>query len=99
MLCKNCENYQSVEAKETGTMLEFCSAFRRPITHFGQVTRCTDYSAKDLPYVFTREAWQINVDGGKPEFVDPRGEKWVRTKDGSGMRKVKRLRDGGVYSR
>ncbi len=73
-LCHSCEYRHRVEAKEVGTVIDYCGYFdsNPSIVSLGCVTNCSAYSRKDLPYLFVRSAWIAKKDkNGVLRFEEP----------------------------
>jgi hypothetical protein len=71
-LCDNCDYRQHVVARDTGTLFDRCSVMKMDLRRVDPVVSCSDYSARDAPYLFTKEAWILRKDKkGKLVFVEP----------------------------
>ena len=62
MLCKNCIYRAEVVSTEVGTVIDECRQLEVDIRTLGNVKTCSLYTARDLPYLFVREAWIMEKD-------------------------------------
>lgn len=82
-ICDTCVNRVLVENREAGVIIEACNGMPGPtipLKKLGDVTKCSQFEAKDLPYLFARSAWlQRDLADGTKTFMTE--SDWDRYQD------------------